>query len=446
MPLKGRLEFITRHALPLAMVLLYLPQSLVVWYLLDDEIAKLLFYLVLGAVCFIYAGYAAAMRLEGRHKISFRLYTPPVTALYAVFVVVALYLIATSQNALWMSINGASFEAVAQARESFSKYRSGGEVIVMYLYALLLRSAVPMGLVWLFAQRSRWRFLVLGLTIGLLMLSLEKMLPALVLMPLVAYYWLHMQLKKAVYIGCLLLAVFFTATYFSTIRPQVSPEIQLQLQSEQRSNKIETSQPVRPRKVELPTSVYEPLVFLKKENFIIEFNVVNGMNPTKRNFKPHNTFTKMLERALWTPFATAYDWLHLWKTHYGEYMKGRTIGIIAKLTGRQKINFDKEVHYYQYWTNGDANALFVADAYINFGFVAVAIYSFLIGFFMGLVRLSGSIEFISVSIIYAYALSISALPPNLLSGGIGVFVLLLLISMLTVKMKSVQTQDGFDAT
>lgn len=421
-----RMNFITHHALPLAMALLYLPQSVLVWYLLDDELARFLFYLVLSAIFFVYVGYAAAIWLEGKIRQSFQIYSTPIFCLFAVFVLASMYLIATSQSALWLSINGGSFESVANARELFTKYRSGGETIFVYLYALLLRSVVPLGLVWLFAKRSQWRYILLVLIIGLLLNSLEKMLPALVIMPLAAYYWLKGDYKKTLYFACLLFIIFFIATYFSTIHPKVTPEIQRELQYKLRSSNIEGKQMQKPRKADIPSNAFEPLVFVKNGNFMIEFNIVNGMNRIKRNFKPHNTFTKIMERALWTPFITAYDWLHLWKNHYGHFLKGRSIGIIAKLTGYQKINFDKEVHYYQYGVKDDANALYVADAYINFGFFAVAVYSILIGFFMGFLRLTESLEFISVSTIYAYALSISAVPPNLLSGGIGVFLLLLI--------------------
>jgi hypothetical protein len=90
-----------------------------------------------------------------------------------------------------------------------------------------------------------------------------------------------------------------------------------------------------------------------------------------------------INRILWIPYVTAYDWLGFFHERLsGEYLSGRTSGLIAFITGRPSFPMESLVFNYQFGglalTTAAANANFLVDAFVNFGWIGVMVYA---GFF-----------------------------------------------------------------
>lgn len=104
-----------------------------------------------------------------------------------------------------------------------------------------------------------------------------------------------------------------------------------------------------------------------------------------------NRLVFVLNRIIWIPYVTAYDWLGFHRNVLnGELTMGRSIGFVHLLFGDPKVSLEKMVYVYQYGPSpgreGASNTVFLVDAKLAFGWVGVVFYSLLLRARQGVVE------------------------------------------------------------
>jgi hypothetical protein len=147
-----------------------------------------------------------------------------------------------------------------------------------------------------------------------------------------------------------------------------------------------------------------------------------------------SVFGYMANRILWIPFVTAYDTLLYWRLSSNSTMLHvGTNRHLAKLFGEDFANLEKRVFMFQFHsgeeTTGNANAFYVAEAYVAYGFVGVILFSVLTGAIFGQIIRGEAAPFICAMPVVALGLISVSLISTLFSGGL--LLLLILAFLLT---------------
>lgn len=146
----------------------------------------------------------------------------------------------------------------------------------------------------------------------------------------------------------------------------------------------------------------------------------------------------LLDRMFWIPFVTMYDTILFWSKNYDDVLLFSTNRHLAKMTGYPFANIERKVFIFQYGggdaTTGNANASFIAEAYLMFGFLGVVFFSAIFGFINGLIVSTGNVVLICAFSVYPYAIITSASFLSMMFSG-GLFLYLLLAHALMVRYK-----------
>jgi hypothetical protein len=137
----------------------------------------------------------------------------------------------------------------------------------------------------------------------------------------------------------------------------------------------------------------------------------------------------ILNRIVWVPYITAYDWFGFYREVLRERrLAGKTIGIVARAQGAERYPIEQEVFKYQHGVyalaTATANAVYFADAYVNFGWAGVVLYSLLIGVIFYVICASRNLAVKAVSVMSVFSLMVASFPANMLSGGLALLLLL----------------------
>jgi len=141
----------------------------------------------------------------------------------------------------------------------------------------------------------------------------------------------------------------------------------------------------------------------------------------------------MFNRLFWMPYITGYDWFRYQDEGLeGQYLHGKTAGPLAWLQGKERFPAEKVIFKYQFGygatPTGTANAVFFADAYLNFGWLGVFVSSLLLGVIFRFITASGSLPVAAVTVMSSFGVMVASFTANLLSGGLLVLLLLAFVS------------------
>jgi hypothetical protein len=144
----------------------------------------------------------------------------------------------------------------------------------------------------------------------------------------------------------------------------------------------------------------------------------------------------VINRVLWIPYVTAYDWLGYFEQHLkAEFLHGATSSLVSRISGVEPFPMEREVFKYQFGTGGPqtaaANATFLVDAFVNFGWFGVVFYSFLLAAIIYLVTVVSNPAMQACSYYFFMQISMGALPGVIFSNGM----LLLLFLSIFIKPK-----------
>jgi hypothetical protein len=131
--------------------------------------------------------------------------------------------------------------------------------------------------------------------------------------------------------------------------------------------------------------------------------------------------------------VTAADAIRVLQEQFsGQPLWGATSSFVASLFGMERIEFERLVFAAQWGQNatgtGSSNSVYITEAFINFGWSGVVIFSFLIGLMMRMFAVSRDEAFRALWPLFAFGVYTSGLIGLLLSNG---FVLLFAIALFT---------------
>jgi hypothetical protein len=141
----------------------------------------------------------------------------------------------------------------------------------------------------------------------------------------------------------------------------------------------------------------------------------------------------VVNRVIWVPYATAYDWLKFQHDVLdGQLVLGRSIGIVSWLLGKPRVLLEQMVYQFSFGASpggaGASNTVFFVDAKLNFGWLGAVAYCALFTFFAAIVFSSENRVAQIASITTFFTAALSPLTATLLSGGLFFY---LMISIFT---------------
>jgi len=307
------------------------------------------------------------------------------------------------------ALRGAPYDRLAQLRNAFMRGSSGSSTLINYLYAIFLQALMPLALSYVFLVRDRYRYVVLSIFMLGASLSLSKGIFLCVTAPLIAIFLMTRRWGAALaaFAGLLasiavmyVLASGFVGTKFEPIHPVPNPVVD----------------PVTPT-----------------AQTALQSDVPDHYNL----FTEKNQALLIINRIVWIPYVTAVDWFRYQDIHMQEgYLLGRSIRPLAYLLGTERFYLEKEVAELQWGgpSGATSNAVFFADAWLNWGALGVVVYSTLLALTIKLIMASNNLALIAASGFPVWVACFSALPPVYLSAGLGF--LLLFAFMLRIEERA----------
>jgi hypothetical protein len=157
----------------------------------------------------------------------------------------------------------------------------------------------------------------------------------------------------------------------------------------------------------------------------------------KTTYKASGPTNYVVWRAIAVPIFTAADTLRVFAERFGgEPLWGATSSFLAAIFSQDRVVLEKFVYEYQFGWNelANANAVFFAEAFANFHWYGVVLFSMFVGQSLRWFRKSDDIAFKALWMNYCFALSIAGLIGTMLSNGYSlIFFLALFCSLRTTK-------------
>jgi hypothetical protein len=427
---------------PLFLILgIYLPGSIFGLYLFrDQEALDFLLLLVLFLLIYV-SSYGFLSRLSGRaSRLFFQGFKIPsyfwyvlaglAVSVYLLSIVYAVFI--ADAIPLFVALQGGSLIDIAQARSQFLAGLSGYESLVRYFVFILGRSVMPLVLVASFFYAAKFRYLLFGSLIFLSMLSMEKAGPIFVILPLVFYFLFVGKWKSfLVLLGVMVLSV--SAISFLALGGNSDTGFR----GGEQVDELVVSQEVPIKEAQgdsLRFSLYD--FYRKKTTGVLEY------------YSIENRLVYVLNRIVWIPYVTAYDWLRVQREVLeGRLTMGRSVSFIHLLYGEPKMHLEKMVYVYQFGPSpggeGAANTVFFVDAKLAFGWVGVVVYCLLFTFFAAVIFSSRNPVLMISSLTCFVVASVSSLTATLLSGGL--FIYLILAMILRENGQDVSSREALSA-
>lgn len=305
---------------------------------------------------------------------------------FGVFCFFTLILILTARSVpLIEALKGASEQDLATAREDFLKGRTGIESSLNYINSILNTTFIPYLIVLGYIKQYKYRHVFALVFFFVTLLFLEKAYFLKIGIPLFVVLFYQAKNKKALLVKALV-AVFsiFLLMYLAT-------------------------------GFTAPDTVSD-------EQF---FSIAR---------LPTNPVEAMVWRIVVVPIITALDGIRLFTTDFNsQFFWGRTSSFFVFLFGGERINFERSLYQEQFGGTelGNANQFYGIEAYINFGYWGVIIFSFFIALIIKAAIKSKDIAFIAIMPLLIYNLFNTGLIGNLLSNGFIFF--LLFIALVKIR-------------
>jgi hypothetical protein len=119
---------------------------------------------------------------------------------------------------------------------------------------------------------------------------------------------------------------------------------------------------------------------------------------------------------------------------------GSSSSVIAFITGTERVNFERLLYQTQFGgtETGNANQYYVIEAFINFGYTGVLLFSFVVGSLIKFSIRSGDRVLLAIMPLLIYNLYSAGLIGTMLSNG---FILLFLMSKF-ISLNAESSQNG----
>lgn len=325
---------------------------------------------------------------------------------------------------LLVALKGGSLEEIAYSRSQYLAGLTGYESLLRYAVFILGRTIMPLILLAAFVANNRRKYPLLGVLMVLSMLSMEKAAPIFVLLPLVLHFaWARCWKKLASVL--LLLAVSVVLLSFLAMGGNAKPVAQ---------GSSTASIPAAPNMM-VPPGMPIDKAMTPQSRWLLPYLLHERYSEGPYEFvrDSHGSrLTLLLNRIVWVPYVTAYDWLEFQRIVLkGSTTNGRSISFVHLLFGEPKVQLEKMVYVFEYGASpggeGASNTVFFVDAKLAFGWLGALAYCLLLTFCAACIFTSGNrVLIVSSSVCFIIA-AVSSLTATLLSGGLFIYVILALL-------------------
>ena len=341
-----------------------------------------------------------------------------------------LYLCATVEKiAILDALQGATALEISESREMFFRTRSGVEKSLVYIFTIFSSAVMPYFLMMGFINKIKIALPIFILFLISLLLSMEKALLMKAMLPIFLISLNGYFPKKWMIISPLIIAlVLLSMTYLArgsddgksvgtistvAVFPSIPNEIDLDDRNSSYDERDEMNQRL---------GLFQGGKQLTLGQHIRKYYPLRGKTG----------FGFLVNRIVWIPYITAYDWIKYFHEEMnGEHALGKTSSFISTVLGEKKVPVEQYVFDYQFGLGptqtAGANANFMVDAFVNFGWIGV----FLIPVFMGwAVSLIESLNNPAASAgFYFYLLQLlgGGFLGSFLGGGLAIYILIICI-------------------
>ncbi len=286
------------------------------------------------------------------------------------------------------ALSGAGAD-LSQERGEFLKGRQGAGAVLIYISTFLTNTVVPYSIIVLYAAKSRWRH-VAGLLFFCFCISfLQKALFLNLVLPMLAFMALAGRLKGKSFLSiigaCAGLLIVTTALSVAT----------------------EAS-----------------------DTAAISGDYLSAL------YVPTGPLDYFLWRTFAVPIFTAVDTLIVHAEQFGgRPLLGATSSLLASITGVERINLERFVFEHQFgsWNDiANSNAVFITDAFVNFGQIGVVLFGLAVGVVFRCFEKSKDIAFKCMWPLFAFVLFSSPLIGMMFSNGF----LYMLIHALFIRLSA----------
>ena len=321
---------------------------------------------------------------------------------FTLFLALAAYILVTAPGIpLFAWAAGADSEALVLLREEFLKARTGWESILPYLNSVVAGVLVPYSLAYMFINNHKWRWGLFLIFIFYCVVFIEK--------------------------------VFF----FKAIIPLLVVKLAFG-----------------------KASLRSVFVFvLVTVGVVFGLGVVSGFGTSdiyrsgeayfSNRYLPVGTFSYLMWRAISVPTFTAADSLsYFYEALRGEMLYGASTGSLSYIFGMERVYFERDVFGFQWGQTetgtASANSVFFIDAFVNFGYTGVILFSFLVGQVINYFGLTRDKALYALWPLLAFGFYVSGFVGNLLSGGFAFILIFSMFFELAPKHSIINTKAHID--
>lgn len=415
---------------PVVMVLaIYLPAAILGGYVYRDKFSAEIIALLLiftASYYLLFPRCAAFLRKPAMHDglvrlggaLNWRALAWAAAGLYGLTLLVAALTVEhTPLGAAWL---GGSELDIARARAEFLATRQGPEALLRYAALILGKSVMPFIVLYLFYRESRWRYLALLALLCGLLLALEKSAAIFAFLPILLLLVVRRAWRLALAHALALVFCIAAWTYLASGAFHKGQGGVYQTPVPAAAQTTKSGWPEFPSGGSRADAerVYLVNYLLERSKVSIFFNQI-----------PKSML--MINRVLWIPYATAYDWLRFQdQVLKGELTYGQQIGALSWLLGKPRLQLEQMVYDFQLGQPqagaGAANTIFLADAKLAFGWLGVVLYCALFAFLAAAIFSSANEVAKIASVTSFYTAALSPLTATLLSGGLLFFLFMAL--------------------
>jgi hypothetical protein len=278
---------------------------------------------------------------------------------------------------------------IAELRENATKGKTGFDGLINLIYFSSSYFALPLVILKVYEIKHKFRHVVFIFTLISLLFTLEKARSFIIFIPLAFYLFSRFGYRKLIVIF-----LFFYFLLFFTSK----------------------------------------IVGLDIENLSIYNYPANAeeravKDESKFLFAEASTEKFLINRTVWIPFITAIDWLK-YKNDIlqNNLLYGATIPLLGDVFSRNgRYRIENEIYKFQFDASaeslGSSNSHFALDAYLNFSWLGIVVYSFFFGYILSKLYHTYSSPYNFVFYNYAFSATVANLHSLLLGGGLLLFLL-----------------------
>jgi len=287
-----------------------------------------------------------------------------VTALYfSLF----FYIVFSAQKVALLEafFGNATGSQITEAREMLLNRRERFERFIPYAFVIFTSVLMPYFLMLSFLSKIKFSWLIFIGFIFSLVFSMEKMLILKAIFPIFILAINGYQKKRIIFLAPL----FATCVLFSMSFMGRGVDGRTAVEDSSKSSTVITS-----AVLSTGVAVFQHGHELSLSEHIHKYYPLRG----------DSTLGQLINRALWIPYITAYDWIEFFQEKGGaEYLYGATSSLVSKLRGVPQYPMEENIFKYQFGESATktarANVNFMIDAFVNFGWLGVILVSGFVG-------------------------------------------------------------------